>query len=44
VPVKRHTITALANPSMALSRPNPISAMDPATIPAATATIPSSAM
>jgi len=43
-PVKRHTITTEANPSIAESIPNPIRAMDPATIPATTATAPSRAM
>ena len=43
-PVKRHTITMLAKPSMAESSPKPIRAIDPATIPAATATVPSTAM
>ena len=33
-PVKRHTITTLANPSIAESSPNPIRATDPAAIPA----------
>ena len=40
-PVKRHTITSEAKPSMALSRPNPISAIEDATRPAAMATAPS---
>ena len=43
-PVKRHTITTLAKPSIAESSPNPISATDPATIPATMATMPSTAM
>jgi len=43
-PVKRQTITTLAKPSMAESMPNPIRAMDPATMPATMATRPSRAM
>jgi hypothetical protein len=40
-PVKRQTTITLARPSMALSRPKPTSAMEPATIAATTATLPS---
>ena len=40
-PVNRHTITTLAKPSIALSRPNPTSAIDDATSPAVIATAPS---
>ncbi len=43
-PVKRQTITTLAKPSMAESMPNPIRAMDPATMPATMATTPSRAI
>jgi hypothetical protein len=43
-PVKRQTITTLARPSIALSMPNPIKAIDPATTPATIATMPSTAM
>jgi hypothetical protein len=43
-PVKRHTMTTDAKPSIALSIPKPISAIEPATMPATTATSPSSAM
>jgi hypothetical protein len=43
-PVKRHTITTEAKPSMAESMPKPIRAIDPATIPAPIATTPSIAM
>ena len=44
LPVKRQTITRLAKPSIAESIPNPTSAIDPATSPAASATAPSTAM
>ena len=40
-PVKRHTMTTLAKPSIALSRPKPTSAIDDATRPAVIATAPS---
>ena len=40
-PVKRHTMTPLAKPSIALSSPKPISAIDDAARPAAIATPPS---
>ena len=40
-PVKRHTTITLAIPSIALSRPKPTSAIDPATSPATTPTVPS---
>ena len=40
-PVKRHTMITLAKPSIALSRPNPIKAIDEAAAPAAIATAPS---
>ena len=43
-PVNRQTITTLAKPSIAESIPKPIRAMDPATMPAPTATAPSSVM
>ena len=43
-PVKRQTMMALAKPSMAESRPNPISATEPATMPATMAMVPSSVM
>jgi hypothetical protein len=39
--VKRHTITSDAKPSIALSSPNPTSAIDDATRPAVIATAPS---
>ena len=44
LPVKRQTMMTLANPSIAESMPNPIRAMDPAAMPATTATSPSAAM
>ena len=40
-PLKRHTMTPLANPSMAESMPNPTSAIEPASTPATIATVPS---
>ena len=40
-PVKRQMMITLAKPSMAESRPKPTSAIDPATMPAAMATAPS---
>jgi hypothetical protein len=43
-PVKRQTMITLAKPSIAESRPKPIRAIEPATIPATTATMPSIAM
>jgi hypothetical protein len=43
-PVKRHTMIALAKPSIAESSPKPISAIDPASTPARIAIPPSIAM
>jgi hypothetical protein len=43
-PVKRQMMMAEAKPSIAESMPNPISATDPATIPAAMAIAPSAVM
>ena len=43
-PVKRQTMIRLAKPSIALSRPKPTSAIEPATTPAAIATPPSTAI
>lgn len=43
-PVKRQTMIALANPSIAESMPKPIRAIDPASTPARIATAPSPAM
>jgi hypothetical protein len=43
-PVKRQTMIALANPSMAESMPKPIKATDPASTPARIAIVPSSVM
>jgi hypothetical protein len=43
-PVNRQTMITLAKPSIAESIPKPISAIEPAAMPAATATSPSSAM
>lgn len=40
-PVKRQITTTLAKPSIALSKPKPTSAIDPAAAPAATPTAPS---
>jgi hypothetical protein len=40
-PEKRQTTMKLASPSIAESRPKPTSAIEPATMPAATATVPS---
>ncbi len=43
-PVKRHTMMRLARPSITESRPNPISAIEEATMPEMIATAPSTLM